>query len=427
MEIWIILGLMVLNGLFAMCEISLATSKKARLIEKASKGNKNAIIALKLTENPDSFLAAMQVGVTTIGILAGVYGGQAFAAGLEKYFSEITWLADYAHSLALLIIIGGITYLTIVIGELIPKKIGLMYSEEIALFLAPFVKAFTKITYPIVWFLMTSTKLLSKVLFIKDVENDIVSEDELKMMVKMANEDGTIDNKESELIHNIFRFADRKAYSIMTPRNEVVWIDVNESSAEIHSDIIESGLTKFPVCDDSLDNILGIVNLKDYLISRNRPGFDIKNILQPVVLIPETLTSLKILEEFRKQKRYFAVVMNEHGYVEGVLTLHDLTENIFGNLPDLEEEEEIMIFKRDDGSYLIDGSCLIDELREQIYIDEFFSEDADYTTIAGYVIEKLGKMPEIGDKFTYGDYSFEIVDLDKTKIDKVLVNRISEE
>ncbi|HND75388.1 MAG TPA: hemolysin family protein, partial [Saprospiraceae bacterium] len=301
MEIWIILGLMVLNGLFAMCEIALASSKKARLIERASKGNKNAVIALKLTENPDSFLAAMQVGVTTIGILAGVYGGQAFAKDLETYFSQISWLSTYAHSLALLIIIGGITYLTIVVGELIPKKIGLMYSEEITLFMAPFVRVFTKIAYPIVWFLTTSTKLLSKLLFIKDVETDIVSEDELKMMVKMANEDGTIDNKESELIHNIFRFADRKAYSIMTPRNEVVWIDANESSAEIHSDIIESGLTKFPVCDDSLDNILGIVNLKDYLISRNRPGFDIKNILQPVVLIPETLTSLKILEEFRKK------------------------------------------------------------------------------------------------------------------------------
>ena len=421
MEVAIILGLMLLNGVFAMCEIALISSKKARLVERASKGNKNAIIALQLTEHPDNFLSAVQVGITLIGILAGVYGGQAFSASLEAYFLKYTTLAPYAHPLALTIIISVITYFSIVIGELIPKKIGLLYSEQISLAMAPFVKYFTKATYPIVWFLSISTKLVSKIFFLKENDNDIVSEDELKMMVKMANEDGSIDNKESELIHNIFRFADRKAYSVMTPRNEVVWLDINESHEEIHSDIIESGLTKFPVCDDALDNILGIVNLKDYLIGRNKPGFDIQQILKPAVLIPETLTSLKILEEFRKEKRYFAIVINEHGSVEGVITLHDLTENIFGNLPDLEEEEEIMIFKREDGSYLIDGSYQIDELREQIFVDEFFQEDLDYTTIAGYVIDKLGKMPRIGDKFTDGNYSFEILDLDKSKIDKVLV------
>ena len=412
---------MLLNGIFAMCEMALVSSKKARLAEKASKGNKNAVLVLQLTDNPDKFLSAIQVGITLIGILAGVYGGQAFASDLEKYLINFPWLAPYAHSVSLGIIISVITYFSIVIGELIPKKIGLLFAEDIAVAVAPFIKYFTKITYPIVWFLGISTKLLSKIFFLKDNDGDIVSEDEIKMMVKMANEDGTIDNKESELIHNIFRFADRKAYSIMTPRNEVVWLDISESSEEIHSDIMESGLTKFPVCDDSLDNILGVVNLKDYLMQRNKPGYDIQNLLHPAVLIPETLTSLKILEQFRKERRYFGVVINEHGSVEGIITLHDLTENIFGSLPDLEEEEEIMIFKREDGSYLVDGSYRIDELRDQIYIDEFFHEDIDYTTIAGYVIEKLGKMPEVGDKFTEGIYTFEILDLDKSKIDKVLV------
>ena len=412
---------MLLNGIFAMCEMALVSSKKARLAEKASKGNKNAVLVLQLIDNPDKFLSAIQVGITLIGILAGVYGGQAFASDLEKYLINFSWLAPYAHSVSLGIIISVITYFSIVIGELIPKKIGLLFAEDIAVAVAPFIKYFTKITSPIIWFLGISTKLLSKILFLKDNDGDIVSEDEIKMMVKMANEDGTIDNKESELIHNIFRFADRKAYSIMTPRNEVVWLDISESSEEIHSDIMESGLTKFPVCDDSLDNILGVVNLKDYLMQRNKPGYDIQNLLHPAVLIPETLTSLKILEQFRKERRYFGVVINEHGSVEGIITLHDLTENIFGSLPDLEEEEEIMIFKCEDGSFFIYGSYRIDELRDQIYIDEFFHEDIDYTTIAGYVIEKLGKMPEVGDKFTEGIYTFEILDLDKSKIDKVLV------
>ena len=418
---------MLLNGIFAMCEMALVSSKKARLAEKASKGNKNAVLVLQLIDNPDKFLSAIQIGITLIGILAGVYGGQAFASDLEKYLINFSWLAPYAHSVSLGIIISVITYFSIVIGELIPKKIGLLFAEDIAVAVAPFIKYFTKITSPIIWFLGISTKLLSKILFLKDNDGDIVSEDEIKMMVKMANEDGTIDNKESELIHNIFRFADRKAYSIMTPRNEVVWLDISESSEEIHSDIMESGLTKFPVCDDSLDNILGVVNLKDYLMQRNKPGYDIQNLLHPAVLIPETLTSLKILEQFRKERRYFGVVINEHGSVEGIITLHDLTENIFGSLPDLEEEEEIMIFKREDGSFLIDGSYRIDELRDQIYIDEFFHEDIDYTTIAGYVIEKLGKMPEVGDKFTEGIYTFEILDLDKSKIDKVLVTEADQE
>lgn len=415
---------MILNGVFAMCEMSLVSAKKARLIERASKGDKNAHIALQLLEKPDKFLSAIQVGITLIGIVAGAYGGQAFKAPLEQYFNEIPFLAPYSNSLAMVIIISTITYFSIVIGELLPKKIALLYAEKIAIALSPILQVFTKITHPLVWFLSTSTNLLSKLFFIKDVDNDVVSEDELKMMVKMANEDGTIDNKESELIHNIFRFADRKAYSIMTPRNEVVWLDVSESKEEIHNDIIESGLTKFPVCDDTLDNVLGVVNLKDYLMGRNKPGFDLQQILQPPVLIPETLTSLKILESFRKEKRYFGIVINEHGSVEGIITLHDLTENIFGNLPDLEEEEEIMIFQRDDGSFLIDGSYQIDELREQIYISEFFQEDLDYTTIAGFVIEKLSKMPEVGDQFIDGNYRFEILDLDKSKIDKVLVSKI---
>ena len=264
-------------------------------------------------------------------------------------------------------------------------------------------------------------------LFLKESNQEKVSEDELKMMVKMANEDGAIDNKESELIHNIFRFADRKAYSVMTPRNEVVWIDINETAEEIRDAIIESGLTKFPVCDDTLDNILGVLNLKDYLMNRNKPGFKLEDIISPAIAIPENLTALKILESFRKEKRYFGVVINEFGSLEGIITLHDLTENIFGYLPDLEEEEEIMITSREDGSYLIDGSCQIDELRDTIIIDEFFSEDLDYSTIAGFALNKLGKIPSEGDYFEDSGFRFEIIDLDKTKIDKILVTKLDSE
>lgn len=426
MEIIILLGLIILNGFFAMCEIALISAKKTRLAERAGRGDKNAMQALKLIEHPDSFLSAVQVGITLIGIIAGAYGSQAFVTQLESYFAQFPLLAPYAHPLAFGIVISLITYFSIVLGELLPKKIGLMYSDAIATAMAPILTLFAKITHPIVWFFSMSTKLLSKIFFLKESDIDKVSEEELKMMVKMANEGGAIDNKESELIHNIMRFSDRKAYAIMTPRNEVVWLDVNETKEEIHADIIESGLTKFPVCDDSLDNVLGILNLKDYLMNRNKPGFDIRDVLFPPIRIPESLTSLKILENFRKEKRYFAIVINEYGSVEGIITLHDLTENIFGDLPDVEEEEEIMIYQRDDGSYLVDGSCQIDELREKIILDEFFEEDIDYTTIAGFAMDKLGKVPEVGDHFTDGEYRFEIIDLDRSKIDKILVTKVND-
>jgi len=186
-------------------------------------------------------------------------------------------------------------------------------------------------------------------------------------------------------------------------------------------------MTKFPVCDDSLDNFMGVLNLKDYLMNRNKPGFNITQIMSPAVSIPENLTALKILENFRKERRYFGMVINEFGSVEGIITLHDLTENIFGYLPDLEEEEEIMVFKREDGTFLVDGSCQIDELREFIIIDEFFDEDLDYTTIAGFIMDKLGKIPVIGDHLVDNGYRFEIIDLDKSKVDKVLVEKIKEE
>lgn len=427
MEIAILLGLILLNGFFAMCEIALVSSKRTRLAEKASKGNKNALLALKLLDKPDNFLSFVQIGITLIGILAGAYGAQAFAPDLAGWLNKFPSIQPYSTGISFGIVIFLITYVSILIGELLPKKIGLLYSEDIAITISPILAFLSRISYPLVWFLSKSSQLLSRLLLLKESNQEKVSEDELKMMVKMANEGGAIDNKESELIHNIFRFSDRKAYSVMTPRNEVVWIDINETAEEIRDAIIESGLTKFPVCDDTLDNILGVLNLKDYLMNRNKPGFKLEDIISPAIAIPENLTALKILENFRKEKRYFGVVINEFGSMEGIITLHDLTENIFGYLPDLEEEEEIMIFEREDGSYLIDGSCQIDELRDTIVIDEFFSEDLDYSTIAGFALNMLGKIPAIGDFFEDSGYRFEILDLDKTKIDKILVTKVSPE
>jgi putative hemolysin len=283
----------------------------------------------------------------------------------------------------------------------------------------------TKITGPISLFLSWSTKMFMRLLLIKPNDQQSISEEEIKHMVQMANEQGVLEQKESEFINNILRFADRDAYTIMTHRNEVEWLDINSSREENDRIIYESGFTKFLLCDDNIENILGVIKLRDYIDHRNNPEFDLKSIIAEPLFVPESMNGLKILERFRKDRNYFAVVVDEYGSTQGIITLHDLTENIFGALPDEDDTEEPHIVVRENGSLLVDGGTPIDEMREKVNLKEFDMEDADYATIAGYILYKLSEIPNVGDHFTTEGYRFEIVDMDKSKIDKVLIEFIS--
>jgi putative hemolysin len=285
----------------------------------------------------------------------------------------------------------------------------------------------TKITGPISVFLSWSTKLFMRMLFIRPSEDQRISEEEIKIMVKMANQQGVLEQKESEFIQNILRFADRDAYTIMTHRNNVEWLDIKSPQEENDRILLESGFTKFLVCDDTIENILGVVKLRDYIENRNRPGFNITGILSQPLYVPETMNALKILERFRKERNYFAVVVDEYGSTQGIITLHDLTENIFGALPDLDDIERPSIITREDGSWLVDGTIPIDELREIINLKEFSFEDADYSTLAVFILYKMSEIPEAGDLFDAEGYRFEIVDMDKSKIDKVLIRKLETE
>lgn len=423
MEYLIILGLFILNGLFAMSEIALVSSKRARLEEKAKKGSKGAKIALKLLDEPEKFLSTVQIGITLIGIIAGAFGGLAFADDFVPVLQKISWLAPYADKAAIAIVVTVITYLSLVIGELVPKTIAFNNPEGITVTLAPVMKLLSWITTPVVSFLSFSTKIFLKILMIKKKERTPVTEEELKILIEKGTQFGTLEHKESELLKRIFRFGDRRAYEIMTNRQDVIVINIKDTLERIKQQVYENPFSRYPVYDETPDNIFGIFTIKDFFHSlNNKPDFRLKDILTQPLFIPDNLTGIKVFEKFQKTKTYVAIVIDEYGSFEGIITLHDLIENIFGDLPDKHEEEEIAIIKRDDGSLLIDGSILIDELKEHLHIN--FEDEENYSTLGGFMMYKLNRIPKAGDKFEYKSYMFEIVDMDAKRVDKVLVTRI---
>lgn len=424
MEILIILTLIVLHGLLVLGEMALITAKRAKLEAEKLKGSANAGIAIALLDDMDNYLSAMQIGITLISIIEGAYGGVAIGHYLSPLLENIPAIAPYAEQISISIVVTLITYLSLVVGELAPKYIGIQYAETLALTMAPVMLFITKITGPISAFLSWSTKMFMRLLFIKPNDQQSISEEEIKHMVQMANEQGVLEQKESEFIQNILRFADRYAYTIMTHRNEVEWLDIHAPKAENDKIIYESGFTKFLLCDDDIENILGVIKLRDYIEHRNEPDFDMRSIVTQPLFVPESMNALKILERFRNDRNYFAVVVDEYGSTQGIITLHDLTENIFGALPDLDDVEDPHIVIRENGSLLVEGATPIDELRDRINLKEFDLEDADYATLAGFILYKLSEIPKAGDSFVTEGYRFEIVDMDKSKIDKVLVEKV---
>ncbi len=423
MDIAIILALIFVHGFLVLGEIALITAKRPRLESEKAKGNRNAAIAVGLLDNIDHYLSAMQIGITLISIIEGAYGGVRLGEQLAPWLARIPGFEPYADQAAITIVITLITYLSLVIGELAPKYIAIQYAESLALACAPAMSGIVRFTRPISAFLSWSTKLFMRMLFIKPNDQQQISEDEIKQMVQMANEQGVLEEKESEFINNILRFADRDAYTIMTHRNDLEWLDIQAPPEENDRILRESGYTKFLVCDDTIENILGVVRLRDYIDHRNQSNFDLRSIVTQPLFVPETMNGMKILERFRKARNYFAVVVDEYGSTQGIITLHDLTENIFGALPDLDDVEEPKIITREDGSLLVEGGIPIDELRDTVSLSEFDSEDADYATLAGYILFKMNEIPKSGDYFESENYRFEIVDMDKSKIDKVLISK----
>jgi len=419
-DIAIILGLLILNGLFAMCEIALVSSRKARLEQQSKAGSKGATIALKLLDEPEKFLSTVQIGITLVGILAGAYGAERFTKNLQPYMEQIDFLKPIAEEVSFTLIVTVITYFSLIIGELVPKTIALNNPEKLTIKLAPFMRGLAMVTYPLVWFLSRSTKVFLKILFIKENKNPPLTEDELKYIIDTGSRHGIIEKEEGDIMHSVIKFADRKAKDVMTGKKLISWLDINESKDKMLEHVSQSTSTKYPVCDGSLDKIIGVISVVD-LIKLFSPNskIDLRDYLTGPVYFPENMSSFKMLEDFRKRKIHIGFVVNEHGGTEGLITLHDLVEDIIGDLPEGEDENQII--KRPDGSLLVDATIKTEEIQKLLELTNMTKNNNK--TLADFIIYQLQATPRTGANIKFGNYRFEIVDMDGSIIDKVLISK----
>ena len=429
MEFVIILLLLVLNGVFAMYEIALVSSNKARLETFVSKGNKSAKGVLKQLEEPEKFLSTIQIGITLIGIVSGAFGGVAIAESLRPYFEQIPVIGVYAKDISMITVVAVITYLSLIVGELVPKSIALSNPEKYATMFSPFMIVLTKISYPFVCLLSLSTKLVNKLIGLKGDEERSMTQEELKMILNQSSREGILDKEESDMLNDVFRFSDKHANDLMTHRTDVVALYLNNTEKEVLSTIAEKHFSKYLLLDKSIDNVVGVISVKDIILMiGNQAPFDLKSIAQPALFIPESLYAKKVLELFKKNKNKFGVVVNEYGGTEGIITLHDLTESVFGDILEENETEEEEVVQRQDGSFLVEGSMNIDDFMERMGI-MFFDDlkQEDFSTVGGMAMFFIGNIPKAGDTFEYRNLKFEIMDMDNGRVDKLLVIKEKEE
>lgn len=433
-EILIVVILIILNGLFSMTELAIINARKGLLEEKAEAGNRGARMAIKLAEDPNEMFSTIQIGITLISIVTGLYSGATFSDPMATYIKEhILWLADYTDTISPIFIVSLTTYLSLVIGELVPKRLAYNSPESIAIMMAIPMKYFATVTKPLVALLSVSTTMLLKVLGVKHKEEAPVTESEINKMLVQGVELGAYEEEEPVLVENIFRLADLDASDIMTPRTQLTWIDINASDEEILETIMECNEHRIPVGDDSLDELKGLVSSVDVLAQQmkesHRPMKDIlAYCMRKPVLVPESLSLMKVLSTFREEGTHEAIVLDEYGGMSGMITFHDIMEEIVGLMPSGEEEkkeEENRIVQREDGTYLVDGLISIEELKEYFEVDELLpgEEDDLYKTLGGFVTYLIGRIPKEANRCHYGPLQFEVMDMDNTRVDKVMVTR----
>ncbi|MFA6767080.1 MAG: hemolysin family protein [Parabacteroides sp.] len=423
MDFLIILFLLILNGLFAMYEIALVSSNKTRLETFVNKGNKKAKAVLRQLEEPEKFLSMIQIGITLIGIISGAFGGVAIANELTPFFTMIPQLSPYAGNLAMITTVALITYLSLIIGELVPKSIALHNPEQYAILLSPFMIILSKVAYPFIWFLSLSTRLINKLIGMKNDTYPNMTEDELKMILHQSSEQGVIDKDETKMLKDVLRFSDKRANELMTYRRDVVLLHPTDSKNEVLNTIREKHFSNYLLVEKGKDEIIGIVSVKDIIMMMgNENIFNLRSIAQTPLFIPESLYAKKVLEIFKLNKNKFAVVVNEYGGTEGIITLHDLAESIFGDILEENEAEEQDIIIRQDGSMLVEASMNVDDFMDRMGIMNYEDlKDEDFSTLSGLAMYLTGNVPKSGDIFNYKNLRFEIIDMDHGMVDKLLV------
>lgn len=419
MEVIILLGLIILNGLFVMSEIALVSARKARLESMAEKGDKKAEAALKLSNSPETFLSAAQIGITLIAILTGVYSGERFGKQLAPYIAQIDFLRAYAETVATTIVVIVVTFLSIVFGELIPKRIGLLNAEKIAKIVAAPMRGFAKFAHPIVWLLNKTSNLFFKIFNIKKTKDETVTEDEIKAIINEGTESGSIEEEEKELIERIFHLGDRNITSLMTHRSDVIWFDLNDEEETVRDKIVKEPHSVYPICDGTIDNIKGMVSIKDLYIIDDFTKF--KDIVQPAMFVPENNTAYQVMERFKETKQHSCFIVDEYGSLQGMITLNDILEAIVGDIPQT-GIQDYEIVERGDGTFLVDAQIpFYDFLSRFDKADWASEEEYSFDTLAGCVLHELERIPQTGDKLKWRGFDIEVVDMDGHRIDKVLV------
>jgi putative hemolysin len=424
-EIIVIFFLLVLNAFFAMSELAIVSASRPLLRQKAKQGNARAATALGLAEDSGNFLSTVQVGITLVGILAGAYGGASITDKLGPVLNAYDVIAPYGHALAGAIVVAGITYFSVIIGELIPKQLALRNAESIAMFVAPPMAILSKIAAPVVYLFETSAKLLLRLLGMNARDGEEVTEAEVHAVLAEGAESGVFEKAEHEMLRRIISLADRSVKSIMTHRTEMVAIDINDTYDEIVATIQAASHSRYPVIDGDTDNIVGAVRAKNILrATLDRRSFRLKDFVEDLPSVPEMTTCLKAFEFFKSSNIHMAVIVDEYGSTEGIVTSADLLEAIVGILPsNYDDVEDIAIRERHDGTWLIDGRTPIHEMQLTFGLDQLSTDDG-YETIAGFVVQNLRKSPSEGDKFEAFGYDFEVIDMDGRRIDKILMSRI---
>ena len=428
LEIIVILILIILTGYLSMAELAVVSVRRAKMQKYLEDGDERAQIVFDLLEDPNEFLSTVQIGISLIGVLTGALGGVALA----KPLSQLIPFVPYNEQISVAIVVILTTYLTLVVGEIVPKVIALNDPEKISLRVAKGMLILSKVSKPVSFVLAKSSSFLLWLMRIENRNDDLVTEEEIELMIKEGIEDGTIEQEEEDIIKRVFKLDDQKVETIMTPRNEIIWIDLEDSKEINKVKITESKRSIFPIAYGELDDFMGVVQAKDILsLMFDDEDFDINKIIKEPLVVSEKLETLELLKEFKENQEYvhMSLVVDEFGSVEGLITLNDLLEGIVGDIPGIDEDDEPIATQRKDGTWLIDGRYGIDNFKELFDIDEPFPDEEEdgFTTVAGFILSISGTLPDVNDKYQWERFCFEIVDLDGHQIDKILVTDLGED
>ena len=426
LETLVIFLLIAANGLLAMSEIAIVAARKARLQQSANSGDAGARTALELSAHPNRFLATVQIGITLVGILAGAFGGATLAHDIERLAAAVPTLAPYAGIIGVGVVVVGVTFFSLVLGELVPKRIALVRAERIASTVAAPMRLLSSLAYPLVRLLGVSTDTVLRIFRVKPSLEPHVTPEEIKILVEQGTALGVFEESEQDMIEGVLRLDERKIGAFMTPRTQMVWIDLGDSPETLRAKIANSRHSRFPVILGSFDNVLGFVSAKDVLNqSLSSQPINIRQALGPPLFVPETASALKVLDLFKREGAHFALVTDEYGGIQGMVTDWDILEAIVGELPSRGEPNEPEVTVRDDGSWLVDGLLNIDRLEEILEMDTTPEEESGrYHTVSGFVMTRLGGIPAVGQHFEWKGFRFEVMDMDGRRVDKVLISRV---